>query len=485
MDEISWYALIAVALHWSAVVGFSIRVVMRRRPVGVLLAWIAIILSVPVVGILLYLFIGENRVSAKYLRRSEAIHTQYVRWKQSLSRHYPVDFSRLSREAAPLQQQARSLFGFPVTPGNRVELLTDYESAFRALIRDIRDCRSSCHFEFYIWHAGGLVDEVQAALVDAARRGVSCRVLLDALGSKPFLGSAAIAQFREAGIELGVSLPVGPLTALVSRADLRNHRKVVVIDGEIAYTGSQNLADPRVFKQNEGVGQWIDAMVRIEGPAVEAFAGNFIQDWEVVTGVGFEYFEGTSDLKQLDARGSALVQLVPSGPRPKPLAILQLVLGTIYSARRELIITTPYFVPDESVLTALVSAAHRGVEVTVIIPEKNDSRLVDYASRAVFDDLLSEGVRIAAFRSGMLHTKSISVDGEYCMFGSLNLDMRSLWLNFEMSVYLYDRELVAQIRDMQIGYLRDCELIDPAAVRQRPLTQRFAENVVHLLAPLL
>ena len=485
MDEISWYALTAVALHWSAVVGFSIRVVMRRRPVGVLLAWIAIILSVPVVGILLYLFIGENRVSKKYLRRSEAIHLQYLQWKQSLSRHYPVDLSRLHHEAIPLQRQAQSLFGFPVLPGNRVELLTDYESAFRSLVGDIRQCRSSCHLEFYIWHPGGLVDEVYAALVDAAKRGVSCRVLLDAVGSKPFLNSAAVARFREAGIELGVSLPVGPLTALLSRADLRNHRKVVVIDGEIAYTGSQNLVDPRFFKQDEGVGQWIDAMVRIEGPAVEAFAGSFIQDWEVVTGVGFKYFEGTSDLKQLDARGETLLQLVPSGPQPKPLAILQLVLGTIYSARKELIITTPYFIPDESVLTALVSAVHRGVEVTVIIPEKNDSRLVDYASRAVFDDLLSEGVRIAAFRGGLLHTKSISVDGEYCMFGSLNLDMRSLWLNFEVSLFIYDQALVAQIRELQIGYLRDADLIDPLACRQRPLSRRFAENAVHLLAPLL
>jgi len=485
MDEISWYALIAVALHWSAVVGFSIRVVMRRRPVGVLLAWIAIILSVPLVGILLYLFIGENRVSAKYLRRGEAIRTQYDQWKQTLSRHYQVDFSRLHSEALPLQRQAQSLFGFPVMPGNWVELLTDYERAFHSLVRDIERSQSSCHMEFYIWYPGGLVDEVCAALVEAAERGVSCRVLMDAVGSKPFLDSAVVAQFDAAGIELGVSLPVGPLTALMSRADLRNHRKVVVIDGEIAYTGSQNLADPRVFKQNEGVGQWVDAMLRIEGPAVEAFAGNFLQDWEVVTGVGFRYFEGTSDLKQLDAKGSALVQLIPSGPQPKPLAILQLVLGTIYSARRELIITTPYFVPDESVLTALVSAAHRGVEVTVIIPEKNDSRLVDYASRAVFDDLLSEGVRIATFRGGLLHTKSISVDGEYCMFGSLNLDMRSLWLNFEMSLFVYDQQLVTQIREMQIGYLRDCDMIDPVAVSQRSLARRFAENAVHQLAPLL
>ena len=303
--------------------------------------------------------------------------------------------------------------------------------------------------------------------------------------SKPFLKSRAVKQLEAEGVELAVSLPVGALSALVSRADLRNHRKIVVIDGAIAYTGSQNLVDPRIFKQDEGVGQWIDAMVRIEGPAVEAIAGTFSQDWEVVTGVGYKYFKSNMDLKQLDEKGSVALQLVPSGPQPKPLAILQLVLSTIYSAQRELIVTTPYFIPDDSVLTALVSAAHRGVAVTLIIPAKNDSRLAEYASRAVFDDLLAAGVRIARFRGGLLHTKSITVDSEYCLFGSLNLDMRSLWLNFEISLFIYNRDMTSHIRDMQLGYLGEADVIVASECRKRPWLKRFFENAVHLLAPLL
>jgi cardiolipin synthase len=185
------------------------------------------------------------------------------------------------------------------------------------------------------------------------------------------------------------------------------------------------------------------------------------------------------------ARGEALVQLVPSGPQPRPMAILQLLLSTIYSARRELIITTPYFVPDDSVLTALMSVAHSGVKVTLIIPERNDSILADYASRAVFEDLLTAGVRIAAFRGGLLHTKSITVDGEFCIFGSVNLDMRSLWLNFELSLLVYDAAMTAQIRDLQLDYLRQSLDVDIALVQSRSLPGRFLENAAHLLAPLL
>jgi cardiolipin synthase len=314
---------------------------------------------------------------------------------------------------------------------------------------------------------------------------VICRLLLDALGSKPFLHSPMQRRLREAGVELAVSLPVGLLTSLVTRADLRNHRKLAVIDGEVAYTGSQNLVDPRFFKQDEGVGQWVDAMLRIEGPVVEALGGLFIHDWEIATGAVLDELASTHDLRPLPVQGSVPVQVIPSGPIPRPLTILQLILGALYAARRELIITTPYFVPDESLLTALITAAQRGVDVTLILPAKNDSWMVDLAGKAVFPDLLEAGVHIAAFTGGLLHTKSITVDDEFALFGSVNMDMRSLWLNFELSLLIYDRESTVLIRQMQEGYLEDAELVSPEEWRQRSCPRRFLENAVHLLAPLL
>jgi len=280
-------------------------------------------------------------------------------------------------------------------------------------------------------------------------------------------------------------MPVGVMKMLMTRVDLRNHRKIIVIDGDIAYTGSQNLVDPRFFKQDEGVGQWIDAMVRMEGPSVEALGGIFIESWELDTGAGLEALESTSGVHSVAEQGPSAVQVVPSGPAFRPEAIHQLLLTTIYSARKELVITTPYFVPDDTLLTALISAAHRGVGVIIIVPSNVDSRLVHYASRSLFDDLLSAGVQIAGFNRGLLHTKSITVDGEICVFGSVNLDMRSLWLDFEISLFIYDPGFIAEVRAMQAKYMEDCEMMDLTDWRSRPATQRFIENAAHLVGPLL
>jgi cardiolipin synthase len=485
MDNISGVAFGAFLVHSLLVLGLSVRVIMRRRPVGILLAWMALILSVPVLGMLAYLVLGESRISGKYLKRGLSIQTRYADWRKALCGRSDVDWSGIKPQAVALQRQALSVAGFPALQGNRLELLQDYGEVFRSLIEAIACSRRSCHLEFYIWYAGGLADELLEAVIAAARRGVVCRVLLDALGSKPFLRSATVSRLRQAGVELAVALPVGLFTTLVTRADLRNHRKLAVIDGEVAYTGSQNLVDPRFFKQDEGVGQWVDAMLRIEGPVVEALGGLFINDWEVATGAGLDSLEATHDVRSVPHRGPVPVQVIPSGPIPQPLAILQLILGALYAAQRELIITTPYFVPDESVLTALLSAAHRGVEVTLILPAKNNSRMVDLAGKAVFADLLEAGVRIAAFKGGLLHTKSITVDGEFALFGSVNMDMRSLWLNFELSLLIYDPETTILMRRMQQGYLEDSDPVSLDAWRQRSFARRFIENAVHLLAPLL
>lgn len=485
MDNISAVAFGTFLLHTTLVLGLSVRVIMRRRPVGVLLAWMAIIFSVPVLGVLIYLVVGESRISGRYLKRGHAIHARYTDWIQSLAARPQPDWTDTSPAAVALHIQARTIAGFPALQGNRLELLQDFSEVFRSLITAISHSRRSCHLEFYIWHAGGYADELLEAVIAAARRGVMCRLLLDALGSKPFLRSAMARRLREAGVELAVSLPVGLLSTLVTRADLRNHRKLAVIDGEVAYTGSQNLVDPRFFKQDAGVGQWVDAMLRIEGPVVEALGGLFVHDWEIATGAGLEKLAATHDVRPAAGQGRVPVQVVPSGPIPQPLAILQLILGALYAARREVIITTPYFVPDESLLTALLAAAQRGVDVTLVLPARNDSRLVDLAGKAVFADLLEAGVRIAAFNGGLLHTKSVTVDGEFTLFGSVNMDMRSLWLNFELSLLIYDRESTERIRRMQQGYLEDSDLLVRDAWRRRSFARRFLENAAHLLAPLL
>jgi cardiolipin synthase len=266
--------------------------------------------------------------------------------------------------------------------------------------------------------------------------------------------------------------------------DLRNHRKIVVIDGEIGYTGSMNLVDPAYFKSNAGVGRWVDAMVRLRGPAVEVLNGAFLEDWELETDEGMEILE-TADLKAVHEEGDTVVQVVPSGPGLNRASIHQLLLSLLYSAERELILTTPYFVPDESIMTALVSAARRGVEVTLNVPEKLDSVLARHAGAACFEELLGAGVQIARYEPDLLHTKAITVDGRIAVLGSVNIDMRSLWLNFEISLFIYDRACVSRVRELQERYLRDSVLLHPRAWRERSLGARVAEGVLRLMGPLL
>ncbi|MCK5517123.1 MAG: cardiolipin synthase, partial [Desulfobulbaceae bacterium] len=342
---------------------------------------------------------------------------------------------------------------------------------------------------------GGRVNRIIDALLSAASRGVTCRILLDSIGSRRFLKSRTAAALKNGGVKVQESLPAGILRLFFSRMDIRNHRKIVVIDGKIAYTGSQNMVDPDVFKQDAGVGNWIDVMVRVEGPVVESLAGTFISDWFLETNVG--QFRSESLIKDVQAvrrvgdihprpmAGSSAVQMVPSGPGFTPEAIHSLLLTTIYAARHELIMTTPYFIPDEPLLAALKAAAQRGVDVKIIVPKKNDSILVKYASRARYEDLVEAGVKFFLFEGGLLHSKTISVDRTFSLFGSVNLDMRSFWLNFEATLFVYCENFTINLLGIQLDYLKQSQELDIITFSQRSVVEKFKENLSLLVSPLL
>ncbi len=481
MNSGAW-PIVVLAIHWLLAIGLSLRVITQRAPVGVSMAWIALMVTVPVVGTGAYLFVGEKRLGRRRTARMAAGADALARWCKGLQGS-ALSTVPLLAETLPIAQIASRVVGFPVQSGNRIELLDGATAMFDALIADIDAARRTCDLAFYIWHDAGRVGDVTDALIRAAQRGVRCRAIGDALGSKAFLHSASIARLRAAGIPFQAALPTGPIRSLFARADLRNHRKIVVIDARVAYAGSQNLVDPRYFMQDAGAGQWIDAMVRLQGPVVASLAGVFEHDWAIEAGQPFQ--PPSVGEEAGNAAQDAWVQVVPSGPGAQPQALQQLLLTTIYAARRELIVTTPYLVPDDSLLLALCSAAQRGVEVTLIVPQHTDSRLVRFASAAHFDDLLSAGVGIALFGGGLLHTKSITIDGVVSLLGSVNLDMRSLWLNFELSLIVYDRDFTARMRALQQRYLDDSEQIDASAWGARPPWQRLVEDAARLIGPVL
>jgi len=476
------FSTVVLVAHWLIIVGLSVRVIMKRPSVGVSLAWLAVIFSVPFVGAGVYLLFGERRLGRGRFARISATMGVVEEWQAGLRKRYD-DSLHVDSDAEPIHRQAEHVLGFPALPGNTIELLDDFNAVFDAIVADIDSARSSCHVCFYIWHEGGRTADVVEALVRAAQRGVTCRALADAIGSAAFLKSDLARRLRHAGVTLVAAMPTGPIRTLFVRRDLRNHRKIVVIDDRVAYTGSQNLVDPRFFKQKSGVGRWVDAIARITGPAAAVMDGVFALDWAVETGHACELPPVVENGSP--APNGSIVQVVPSGPGLRPEAIHQLLLTAIYAARRELVMTTPYFIPDDSMLTALLSAALRGIEVTLLVPARNDSLLVRYASVAHFDDLMSAGVKIALFKGGLLHTKSLTIDGATSVFGSVNLDMRSLWLNFEISLFVYDSAFTGQLKALQNTYLENSDRLDLAVWRRRSAGRRFTENAFRLLGPLL
>ncbi len=468
---------------------------MRKRQYGVTLAWLVVILLLPFAGSIIYLFFGENRIGETRAKRAQESLNHYRKWLESLPTIAPVNWEQLSSELKPIHHQANKLIGIPAMDGNHLELIEEPEKIMRAIIKDIDAARSTCHLQFYIWAEGGTADDVVTAVIRAAKRGVTCRILIDSIGSKKFFNSNKFKELEAAGVKIEEELPAGFIKAFFVRVDIRNHRKIVVIDGEIAYTGSQNMVDPHFFKQDSGVGQWVDIMVRIQGPVVEALAGTFISDWFLETDSeavrsrsldqDIKYVRDMADIIHQPMKGDIPIQLVPSGPGFSPDAIHNLLLTTIYASRRNITLTTPYFVPDESILTALQSAAQRGVDVRIIVPEKNDSKLVHYASWARYEDMTKNGVSVLLFQGGLLHSKTITVDDNFSLFGSVNLDMRSFWLNFEATLFIYNQSFTRELRDVQSCYESQARQLQPEDFKNRSIMQKFFENASLIIGPLL
>ncbi len=472
-------------IDWTIRLLLGTRIIMRRSPTGFTLAWLSVVLVLPILGAVIYLLLGERRLGTRRARRVAELRKPYRAWLDKLAEDFGAESLQVSGPGEMIRRQARGTIGVPVLPGNSLDLISDAASFFEALVADIDASLSSVHLEFYIWMPGGRADDVSNALIRAAGRGVKCRVLVDDVGGSELIGSQPHADMVRAGVRVVAMLEVGVLRAAFARVDIRNHRKIAVIDGVIGYVGSQNIVDPTMVKEQAGIGEWIDAMVRITGPAVEALQVTLLADWEFETFEGIEKQAADLDIIRGTATGESMVQVVPSGPGLSQLAIQELILTAMYAATNELVLTTPYFIPDEAMIKALLSAAARGVDVQLMLPRYPDSRIVKWAGESYFEELLEGGVKICRYEGGMLHTKAIVIDGQTAMFGSVNLDMRSFYLNFEISIVVYNGAFAQKVRELQAHYLQSSQKLDLQRWRARPVALRFIQQTAQLLSPLL
>lgn len=496
LHNIPW-AEIFVVLHVLVVTVLMVRVLYHQRNTGVSVAWILMLMAFPLVGAVAYLLIGEPRLGSRRLRRQREL----VKFYHKFSDTYLHDFNQhacsgLNERYHGISLIAADKTGFEATEYNHLTLLTHDEEIISAIRHDIQQAKTSCLLAFYIVDPQGVIVDLLNDAMAAAQRGVVTSMLVDSIGSARFWRSDWPRRLRSAGITLTEALPLQLWRTFFVRADLRNHRKIAVIDQKIGYTGSFNLVDPRFFKKNAGVGQWVDVMMRCEGslvqPLAAVFAGdmavetesNLMQVQQWVDSYGKQALMQNLQVAQKEKTG-VVVQVIPSAPEQGSPVIYDTIVNAIHAATRRIMITTPYFVPDDALLLALTTAATRGVEVTLIVPEAVDSKLVKYASRAYYPMLLQAGVKIALFKGGLLHAKTLTVDSDYTLFGTVNMDMRSFYLNMEISLAIYDEGMTETIVALQNGYLRDCEYIELKSWQARSKWWGLVENSVRLVGPLL
>lgn len=476
---------IAALLQLCIIVGVILRVMLTRHPPGSSFAWILITTLLPYFGFILYLLLGERPIGQM---RAKKFRTVLHRWKE-ITQHKLTPTGPLPPNLAQhrtLIHLATRMANLPVTYGTKLELLSSADATFSSIITDINQASNSIDMEFYIWAEGGYADLVSQALLNARKRGVKIRILVDDFGARSFLKSDTLIEFKKAGILVSSAMPMRFLRFFgLQRGDLRLHRKTVIIDNLIGYTGSLNMIDPHTYDVARTVGPWVDAMVRLTGPAVQSLEATFLVDWAIQPdGDPSDLQRSEADIS-VEQPGSATIVTVPSGPYGTHDPNVYLLLEAINAARFHITITTPYFVPNEVLATALLNATHRGVKITLIVPAQADSYAVTWAARRYYDDMLSAGVRILLYHGGLLHTKSIAVDDEYVLFGTVNFDNRSLHLNFEMMLLIFDSDFVTDIKKLHNSYAEKCSPLDPTTWRDRPISERLKEGACYLISPLL
>jgi cardiolipin synthase len=454
-----------------------IRVLLRRhRDPASRISWIAVVLALPVVGVVGYILLGETSIGRRRIERMR-------RALESLPPPADTPTPEIPARHQPLFRVGQSISGYPPIGGNTARLLADANAAIAALVEDIEAAREHVHLLFYIWLPDGNGVRVVEALRRAAARGVACRAMVDDIGSSLLVRSPYWEAMATAGVKLSRALRVGfpLLRPLNGRIDLRDHRKLAVIDSRITWCGSQNCADPE-FRVKAKFAPWVDTMMRFEGPVALQNQHLFAGDWMAWRG---EDIGGVLlDPPDFAAEGFA-AQVIASGPTIRNSAMPEIFQTLLYSARREITVTTPYYVPNGPLHAAICAAGYRGVAVTLILPRRNDNWAVAAASRSYYADLLDAGVRLMEYPDGLLHAKTLTMDGEVTLIGSANMDRRSFDLNYENNILFHDTATTATVRERQETYIAASREVTRAEVAAWPAGRRLWHNTVAVLSPLL
>ncbi|MDH2999325.1 cardiolipin synthase A [Chelonobacter oris] len=475
--------MLLLILHIALVTVFSIRILVRNDlEASGRLAWLVILLLFPYLGVVIYWLFGENNIGRQTTAKYQTIFTQMRHDYPQLISHGQQNEQQIELPYRPAFAYAASINGFHTQSNNQAELMASAAQARERLLADLERAQHCINILYYIWLADHTGINVAKALIRAAQRGVTCRVLVDGLGSRRFVNSDYWQRMKSAGVQLAVTFPINrPIkTILTSRLDLRNHRKITLIDNNVLYCGSQNCADPE-FRIKARFAPWVDILLRFEGAIVSQMQLLFASDWLIAGG---QPINENLPSQPVTLSGFA-AQVVADGPTERKDSSPQLFVSLFNCARRSITLSTPYFVPDHTTIEALCAAAWRGIKVTLIFPQRNDSWIVSAASRSHYANLLKAGVQIYEFRHGLLHAKTLTIDEKISYIGSTNLDLRSFNLNYENNILLQDSDTTAAIYQRQQDYISQSKPIDLEHITHWSLLRRIWQNVIATIGPIL
>jgi cardiolipin synthase len=473
-------------MHWFAwgffLSEWAIRLIMlavvpfRRTPAAAK-GWLLLMFFEPWIGLLLYALIGRSTMPRSRVEQMAKLPQVMAKVAERVLNHPNVFRPDLSPGLEWTGYLAEKLGRMPSLGGNATEIMVDYDAILSRLVTDIDQARNHVHLLYFMFVADTATAPVIAALGRAAKRGVVCRVLVDSVGSRSAL-PILIPKLTALGVDVREMLPVGLFGRKRARLDLRNHRKIAIVDGRVAFTGSQNLVGSNFIA---GI-TFEELVLRVTGPAVLELQYIFAADWFLETN---EVLESEDSFPGPQIAGSIPIQALASGPDFPTQNNQRFIVALIHGARKQIKITTPYFIPDEPMLQALQTAVLCGVDVHLVLSEIGDQVLVSWAQRSYYEELLEAGVKVHLYRKNFLHAKFLTIDDSIGLVGTSNMDIRSFVLNAELILVIHDPGMTSRLKVEQQRYIANCRSLDLQQWRQRPFQIKLAEHLARLMSPLL
>lgn len=476
-----WMITATTVLFAFSVIFIGFVIFLENRKPSQTITWLVVLGSFPLIGFLFYLVFGRNVRKKKLFDRKALVDEKIMFEIEGNQSSYEDKIDLMGDHQQMLFNLAHRLGHTPISFATRTKALTNGNETFNHIFGEIEKAEHHIHLEYYIVRHDEVGSKLKDALIKKVKEGVEVRFLYDSVGSWK-LSKAYIKEMQQAGIDVVSFLPV-KMPFLNNKVNFRNHRKIIVIDGTVGFVGGLNVGDEYLGK-NEFFGFWRDTHLMVWGEAVRTLQMIFLQDWYYMTGeniVKKEYM--TPSVKLEEHEGG--VQIIAGGPDNKWEVIKNLFFSMITSAKDSIWIASPYFVPDEDILSALKVASLSGVDVRLLVPKRPDKKIVFYASRSYFLELLEAGVKIYEYEEGFMHSKIVIVDYELASIGTANMDMRSFHLNFEVNAFLYRTRSTQKLVDEYERDLKVSHEIIMDEFNNRPFRQKLYESMSRLLSPLL